>query len=314
MNILVVGDPHWRSTAPARRIDDFVEAQYRKTCTVRDLANEHEAITVLLGDLFDTDESTNQTIIRYLTLLRTFRFPVLALPGNHDVYGANLETLKRSAYGVLEAAGVIERIDHAPRRLAKGVYIVGHTYMHTDKPKPVKGAALNILATHEMVIGEKIWREQEEFELADQYLDQNRGWDMIFAGHFHGDFMQKDARGRYICNPGSLVRIKASTRDMAMDPGVLLLDTVTRKIRRISLGAPPAKQVFDFDALQKPKAEDATVVVDEFVAAVAAKSDDGELPAFGRLSEAISAGIKETQCRKRVAKIVRRAFEDVLAA
>lgn len=314
MNVLVVGDPHWRSTAPARRIDDFVEAQYRKTCTVRDLANKHKAVTVLLGDLFDTDASTNQTIIRYMKLLRTFEGPVLALPGNHDVYGANLETLKRSAYGVLEAAGVIERIDHAPRRLAKGVYIVGHTYMHADKPKPVRGAALNILATHEMVIGEKIWREQEEYELADQYLDAHRGWDMIFAGHFHGDFMQKDARGRYICNPGSLVRIKASTRDMAMDPGVLLLDTATRKIRRISLGAAPAKKVFDFDALQRPKGEDATVVVDEFVAAVAERSDGGELPAFGALSEAVTAGIKRTRARKRVAKIVRRCFEESLSA
>lgn len=314
MNVIVVGDPHWRSTAPARRIDDFVEAQYRKTCTVRDLANKHKATTVLLGDLFDTDESTNQTIIRYLKLLRTFENPVLALPGNHDVYGANLETLRRSAYGVLEAAGAIQRIDHAPHRLEKGVYIIGHTYMHADKPKPVKGAALNILATHEMVIGEKIWREQEEYELADQYLDSHRGWDMIFAGHFHGDFMQKDARGRYICNPGSLVRIKASTRDMAMDPGVLLLDTVTRKIRRISLGAPPAKDVFDFDALQRPKAADATAVVDEFVAAVVERSDDGDLPAHGALSEVIALRLKETSCRKRVAKIVRRCFEQALAA
>lgn len=312
MKILDVGDPHLRPTAPARRIDDFVDAQYRKFCLVRDIALKHDAVTIINGDLFDTPESSLSTLVRYIPVLKSFPSPPLVVPGNHDTPGTSLASLHRTAFGVLASAGIIVELGHKPVKVSDTVRVFGHTYMHQDPmPKPIKNK-LNILVAHEMVIQDKLWREQEEFELADAYLADNAGWDVIFCGHYHGDFIQKErGTGRYIANPGSLVRIKASFRDMAIDPGVLLYDTETRKLERISLGAPDAKTVFDMKTVEQTKTAK-TEAVDEFVAAVIEeKAGDVEMHTFGTLSEVIAAHLADEQTTKPVADIVRGFFAEL---
>lgn len=248
MKLLLTGDWHLRSTTPAKRRDDFRATQRRKVERVLEIGREHQAPILQTGDIFDSEHPGLSTVNEYLELLKTYPHGFYSVPGNHDIYGADLGTLHRTAFQTLVAGGAVRVLDHKPQYLdlAGDKLAVGHTYMHAERPTvPVQTAArLKILVTHEMVLVDKLWREQEDFTYAGDYMKQHKGWDLVVCGHYHYQFSAR-VGDRVIVNPGALVRIKRSKGDMAMDPSVVLFDTETRALQWISLGAAPAAEVFE---------------------------------------------------------------------
>jgi len=321
VKLLAVGDTHFMGTPPRSRTDDFLKVQLRKFRDVLDLAEKHNALLICMGDVFnkvgvplDVVNTIMRMLLKHRRTPRQFkpggegwRAPMVSPPGNHDLPGAELAAIRRTPFGLLVAAGAIRELTHEPYGPIDGVYIFGHTYMHGEElPEPIAGA-LNVLVTHDMVIQEELWREQpdDEYELSTTYLENHPGFDLILCGHYHGDFMQRDG-DRYIANPGALVRIKASKRDMAMEPGVLLYDTETRRMRRIVIEHEPSEQIMDVSKAETKA--DVSPVVGELVQAI--QTAGGNMPPVRKLSEVIVAHLKTTSCRKSVAKIVRGFFDD----
>jgi DNA repair exonuclease SbcCD nuclease subunit len=298
--LLLTGDWHLRRTNPARRCDDFRATQVRKVEEVFDIAKRYEVDAVICpGDLFDTSGSDLETINFYLDLFRTKGWLLYATPGNHDVYGASLNTLGRSAFWTMVAGGVVIPLSHEPVVLG-AMSIVGHTYMHGGPvPTPPKGSGFKILVTHEMIVENKIWREQEEFVYSYQYLSLNSNWDLILCGHYHGAFVSVMG-DRVIVNPGALVRIKASKADMALRPGVVVFDTVDRKCEWVHLKAEPAEKVCAVD--EKGEIPEPNPLVNEFIRAIT-PTEDG-VPRFGSLSEIAAAEIKRANLSERGASLV----------
>lgn len=316
MKLLLTGDWHLRSTTPAKRRDDFRATQRRKVERVLEIGREHQAPILQTGDIFDSEHPGLSTVNEYLELLKTYERGFYSVPGNHDIYGADLGTLHRTAFQTLVAGDAVEVLDHEPVSIplydkpaspfATGsALVVGHTYMHGKSPPPPQGEGFKILVTHEMVLVDKLWREQEEFTYAGDYMKLHKGWDLVVCGHYHYQFSAR-VGDRVIVNPGALVRIKRSKGDMAMDPSVVLFDTETRALQWISLGAAPAAEVFEPEP-------DGTLPVanpdlDSFVKALQPAIDeaDGAELRTGALADVVLSVLGETEVPLPVQALVKR--------
>lgn len=241
MKFVLIGDAHLRDTAPSRRVDDFVAAQELKLRSAFSIGLKNKAPIIMTGDIFDSHDAALGTLVKYLPIFQSYPYGVYSPPGNHDLYGASLSTVSRSALGVAVASNAVNLLSHEPLILGDFA-LFGHSYMHEGKPNPLKDYR-NILVTHEMVLMDKLWKEQEDFVFADDYLRKSSGWELIVCGHYHYSFI-KERGSRKIINPGALVRIKASKGDMALKPGVVVYDTDTKGAKRISFDVAPASEVF----------------------------------------------------------------------
>jgi DNA repair exonuclease SbcCD nuclease subunit len=309
-----MGDAHWRSATPARRKDKFADVQFRKTCQVFDIYEEYDAnILINTGDLFDTDGSDWATVNRYTAELNERGITIYCPPGNHDVYGAALSTIDRSAFGNLVANGHVQTLDHEGVCVGDAT-LYGTSYMHQGKPKPVVGGQKNILVAHEMILENKIWREQEDFTFAHSYLTLNRGWDIILCGHYHYSFLVR-VGDRIIANPGALVRIKASKGDMELKPGVLIIDTDTLEVERVELDYAPVEEVFDLT--RRPEKVEPTAKFTEFLSSINLDLDldgDGEDLQHAALSEVTAAELEKAGVSEGAAALVHHYIGEVLAS
>lgn len=275
MKFVLVGDAHLRDTAPSRRIDDFVKAQESKLRAAFSIGLENEAPIIMTGDVFDTHDAALSTLVKYLPIFQEYPYGIYSPPGNHDLYGASLDTVDRTAFGVAVASKAITLLSHDPV-IVGDFALFGHSYMHTGSPTPLEGYR-NILVTHEMVLMDKLWREQEDFVFADDYLRKSSGWELIVCGHYHYSFV-KERGSRKIVNPGALVRIKASKGDMSLKPGVFVYDVDSKGLKRILFGVEPSSKVFK-PAVKKPEPAEELV---EFAGVLAKQNVTGssETPRF----------------------------------
>ena len=288
MKFVLIGDAHLRDTAPSRRVDDFVLEQEKKLRTAFDIGLENEAPIIMTGDIFDSHDAALGTLVKYLPIFQSYPHGVYSPPGNHDLYGASLETVKRSALGVAVASNAITLLSHEPVML-DDFALFGHSYMHEGKPTPIDGAR-NILVTHEMVLMDKLWKEQEDFIFADEYIRKESNWELIVCGHYHYSFI-KERGSRKIVNPGALVRIKASKGDMALKPGVLIYNTEMKKISRVNFDVKPSSEVF------KPqiKKEKPSEVLAEFAGDLA-KQNIGESTETPRFDAVLLDVVEKSGC------------------
>ena len=100
--IVLCGDLHWRGLNPKARLDNFLEALTAKLQEVFEIARRIVADAIIIaGDLFHSPNMAWGTVAELALLLQSVPCPVLTIPGNHDSYGGNLESLFRTPYGLL---------------------------------------------------------------------------------------------------------------------------------------------------------------------------------------------------------------------
>jgi DNA repair exonuclease SbcCD nuclease subunit len=308
MKVLELGDPHLRTTRPAKRIDNFEETQYRKLMQVFEIGAQYKAPILCTGDLSDIEAPSLTLLVRYLPAFLRYPYGIYVVPGNHDVDGANLKTHPRTAFGVFVAAGAITPLGHIPTEIGPGVVAVGHTYMHQDPPPAALPECFNILVSHEMVIEDKLFPEQESFTLVQDHLNAYPEYDHILCGHYHYRFAWQDMnadrrKNRVICNPGALVRIKASVGDMALLPGVFLFDTDTQDVRTVILDHEPASTIFAPAAAKMVPAYDNKQIT-AFAGLVSQTMTESGDTNFSSLSALIHAQIAEAGCDRDVADLI----------
>lgn len=310
MKLLFVGDMHLRSAQPARRKDDFSEAQYKKVEHIFRVAKHYEAPIIQTGDVFDTETSDLKTMVRYLPMFLNYEHGVYCAIGNHDVYGASITTVPRTALGLFASVGAVRLLGHEPVLIGNDqVAVCGTSYMHEGHPSPVDGKH-NILVSHEMVLVDKIWKEQEHFTYAYDYAIQNSGWDVILCGHYHYSFKQTQGN-LLILNPGAVVRIKASKGDMALVPSVVLYDTVTRKNDWLPLSpVEPSEKVFV--PAEAPVVPAVNPDLEDFVASLSPSVKENMN--YGPLSDVVIRVIEDVDCRQEVSDLIKRYLAQVEAS
>lgn len=247
---LVVGDPHFCDAIPVKRVDDFLDAQFRKLKKIKDIAEEKEVDFVfLLGDVFDRARPDLWLVNKVADYLRDFPCVIYSLVGNHDLQGCR-DGVPGTALGNLFTSNIVRKLEGNITLLGIPLRGIGHTREHfaslyvTDYP--------TILMSHNMLTPQVA---PFEHLFIDDVLKVSKN-NFIFAGDFHPPFEKYNAEtNTRIINPGVLTRTSIAEKDIT--PSVIYFEATPEDLvvyhEKISLGQPSGDEVFNVDLHAKIK-------------------------------------------------------------
>lgn len=215
MNLLILTDLHLSATRPAGRIGDYVADVDTKLSEIIDIARTYSVAAVLCaGDLFHRPDVSFSAVYRFISFLERLNRRFITIPGSHDLFGNNLDTLHRTAIGILDRLGCIELLRpdsrHATRVGSMSVGIAGSEVLDIEL---VHGAVL-------------LQPDFGEYILLEHYKTDAR---IVVVGHYHNGYEIATVNGHTFVCPGSLVRTSASTVEMTRRPRVAIV-TDTYKV------------------------------------------------------------------------------------
>lgn len=236
MKILYFTDSHIRGTSPKNRKDDFVSTLEKKLYEILDIIKEKDIDFVLHGgDLFDRPDVSVSIVSRFTKILKQIKIPMYIISGNHDVYGHNPRTINRTMMGLLNELDIINIIDQDDIKIIQKdnlkVQITGQPYVYDIDTKSNKDyyklekvsedIDYSIHMVHGMLL-DKPFIKGIPYTLIDDIKDTKA--DITLSGHYHSGFRKTKIDEKYFINPGSIVRISNSLREIERKPKVALIN------------------------------------------------------------------------------------------
>ena len=237
VKFIVAGDLHYRGTTPRARLDDFQEALNRKLHEVYELAVKHEVAAIIIpGDVFDGPSPGWGTVTELGRVLQAAPCPVLAIPGNHDIWAGNPGSKHRTPFGMLSRLGMLydvsEDVFEHSEAGAAPVFITGHGFtVETDTElgkeqyspwwqQPERGEAFHVHVVHSMLMDQR-----PGFEMRHTLVSQvETTADVVISGHEHVGFgIHHRGDGVTFINPGALCRLSAHHAEIERQVQVALL-------------------------------------------------------------------------------------------
>lgn len=262
-NLLVCGDLHWRAVNPKARTDDFQAALAGKLMEIFGLARQHRCAAILqTGDLTDTAGLQLSTIGDLMEILRQAPCPVLAVPGNHDTWGANPDTLPRTPFGLLARGGWIQDVSANPFHLAgtggRPIIITGHAYdAETDLDPGQYTApladpdAFRVHISHGMLLRRSPGMPLRHTTL-EQLTDLPNLPDLLVNGHEHLTHWVQRVGKCLVVKPGAIARLTAHVEEIHRQVQVTLVtvtDTDTQAVDIPLQSARPGTEILSRDHL-----------------------------------------------------------------
>lgn len=234
MNLLLMGDLHIRSTVPENRIDDFVQAQFKKFAWILEMAEEHNATIIQPGDWFDTPRTSYLTWQVYAELLRDSFPHIYTIFGQHDMrFHTNP---KNSPLAALDTMRLVQILSDIPT-LDSGIGLYGASYKE-EIPEPREKNS--ILVIHKLIAPELMWSGQKDCTIAKELLEEH-DFKLIVSGDNHSAF-QEETDGKLLFNCGSLMRTAIDQYDHV--PCVVLIDTESWDYDVYEVPIEPSSKVF----------------------------------------------------------------------
>ena len=246
---ILTSDWHIRADTPQCRTDDFTAAMWKKVQFINDLAKEHDIPILLAGDLGHRAQWPNWLIEKFMSIISDIE--IIAIAGQHDLPGHNLEAIPQSGFGVLSRAGYIQiavftdNVFLSPQ-LKEPLYC----YPYGMKIKDNCGIAM----THQMIIEDKPYWPGQVASSAKSLLKKFPDYKLILSGDNHQPFVVKH-EGRLLVNPGSMMRSTADQIDH--QPRVYLWEAESNSVVPIYL--PIDKDVIDRSHIDTKKEKDARI-------------------------------------------------------
>lgn len=236
MKFIVTGDWHFRGTNPRARMDDYQEALTHKIYEIFNLAQEHEAEAIIVpGDVFDSPGTTLGTIADLAYLLQQAPCKVLAVHGNHDIWGSNPGSKYRTPFGLLAKVELLWDLEQEPYKNGKipvDVLITGDGYnTETDTETGMSQfnpydsadgiAGISIHVVHSMLM-----QKPPGFDMRHTLIrDVRTTAQVIISGHEHLGFgIKRREDGVLFINPGALCRLAANPAEMERQVQVAVLE------------------------------------------------------------------------------------------
>lgn len=242
LRFLYFTDTHIRGTNPQNRKDSFLETVFVKFEEVLKIAEEKNVDAILHGgDIFDRPDISPSLVRHLVLLLNKYSLPIYAVAGNHDIYGQNLDTIKRTMLGLLDSTGIIHVLSPSDKiffeKNDKIVQLTGQGYFygidHESSRKsylvekaPYVNYAIHIV--HGMLL-DKPFFDKMAYTLIDDIIETEA--DITLSGHYHTGFPTKVINGKYFINPGSLVRINNSIAELSRKPKITLINVESEGIK-----------------------------------------------------------------------------------
>ena len=244
--LIISADWHLRRSRPKSRIDDFFISQEKKVRFIFELAKDLNCPLIIAGDLFEKPRPGEFVKQWLINLIVEYNVKILCVAGQHDIPNHNLALLPDSGIGVLEAAGVITLMTDPNNPQVFGDYVIyGCAFGMTPAGIVTNKDKKNILIWHHMVIDEPLWEDQVA-DKAGKILRLNPQFDLIVTGDNHTTFIY-DRKGKWLVNPGSLMRKEADQVDHL--PSVFIYND--GKVDRVFL--PIEEDVFNVSHIAEAK-------------------------------------------------------------
>jgi DNA repair exonuclease SbcCD nuclease subunit len=281
-----ITDSHWSNRRPASRVDeDWIGTQSRKIDDFFRVSIELQAQALVHGgDLFNQPKGNLIDRVVDQWLMEKFRkapAPWYTIPGNHDMFGHKVDSLKSHPYGCLEKAGLITSVMWPNYTLVGSdpiVLITGKEF-HPDGP----ASWLESLRDEETLIR---WKEdvQKEYgvpvfalalchgfwgpandwqfgEVVTSYCEIcSTGIDVVLTGHDHAckgvQVIEDDDGFKYIIEPGALLRGTIAEKDVGREPKIVGMDFESEGHHDFwleSIPHEPPELVFNFENQEKKK-------------------------------------------------------------
>lgn len=235
IRLLYFTDSHIRGSNPRARVDDFPAALKSKLREIWKLADEHQCQAVICGgDLFDRPDPAYIVAGEFASVLSECPAPLYTVPGNHEIYGYNLDTVPRTVLGLLAQIEVVQLLNRTEPVVLEdddfAVYITGQGY-HGDMDRSQADyqtgleidwmGAYKVHVVHGMLVEKPLPYDVPHTLIKDLKTDA----DVILAGHEHVGFgYQKCKSGTTCVNPGALGRVRADMAEMYRPIQVALLE------------------------------------------------------------------------------------------
>jgi len=236
-------DTHVRGDNPEARTDDFRKSIFIKLEEIGEIWRTNGVECVLFGgDLFHTPEPVNSLKYDLMNALKKWDTRIIGVIGSHDYFGYQIKSLKRTAIGIFEKAGVIELVGNVGDSTnlivnmpQDNVTIVGtpHTYWLCDDVNNFY--AKKDFADHfqiQLVHGDLL----DKPVLWQHVLcrDVRTESDLVLSGHYHPGWKNAlHIQGTTFINPGSIGRIENSSK--VRIPRVCIINSINKEIKLIEL-------------------------------------------------------------------------------
>ena len=264
VKLVVINDTQIKSANPKSRIDHYETTIINKMIETGEIAKTENANLIIhTGDMFDIPKISERLLGLIAEIIRSYGVPMVVVPGNHDIYGYNINTINNTSLGLLAKTGVVKLLTRAMPCMLDidgiKVNIQGQEYhAQIDQRDPKLDYYIDlkipadyyILAVHGMLISggghpSMPWTDISNIP---------PGPDYIFAGHWHPGFDPAvNQHSTRIFNYGSAVRDKA-TQDAKLRSVGVLVATLEKNKKHNKFEfiefkyAQPADKVLDFNA------------------------------------------------------------------
>jgi len=264
LKILATGDWHLTDQQVKARIDDYSNTQRGKIDFIFDLVEE-EGIEAIIqpGDFCDQFISPDKFKTRWIRILRDAPL-ICCVYGQHDCR-YHTSNIDNTPFGVLKEAIGLKLMTDKPYYLSgEKVDLTGISKKKHGPPVAIYGASwgkevpriitpnhFNVLATHRMIVFDKLWAQQEDYEMSGTFLRRNK-FDLVVSGDNHTSFYMTH-KDRWLINCGSLMRNKIDQGNHL--PHVWVFDTSKRTAEKIMIPIRPFSKVMSVEKAGKEKAE-----------------------------------------------------------
>lgn len=267
VRILYFTDTHAQATTPENRKDDFPATLREKMREIVEIAQSRKVDLVLHGaDLFNSPIVSLAIAAEFATFLREMGAPVYGPSGTHDVFGHNPETVGRTVMGLLHGLGFARLLTPEPTYLdIKGMrlQLTGQPYHYEiDRRDPSldywvkkRDCDVAIHIVHGMLVDKKM-PEGAIYTMVDRVIGTEA--DVTFTGHLHSGFKDVHTEdGKWIVNPGAVVRISNDLSEIKRKPEVVICDIESPtdiKMTHVHLkSAKPGEEVLDRARMESEK-------------------------------------------------------------
>ncbi len=313
MRILYFTDTHIKGTNPKNRKDDYIESLEDKFREIVSIVKEKDIDFVIHGgDLFDRPDISISVVSRFTTILKEIDKPIYIVSGNHDIFGHNPATIDRTMLGLLRSLDFIKVIPRdKPVIIEKmGIsvsltslpyaYDIDSTpdgYILKESPKDID---YSIHVVHGMLL-DRPFVKGIPYTLVDDILETAA--DITLSGHYHAGFKTIEKNGKYFVNPGSLVRVTNSLKEIERMPQVAIIQMDSQiKIDMLPLkSAKPGEDVLDRTEMENSTLRSERIV--QFKQSIDSamsfeKMDLNDILVEVTLSEGVSDKVKEEALRR----------------
>jgi len=260
MRFLFITDTHFRGNSPQNRLDDFPQTLRTKMEEVVVAANYYQVKAVLHGgDLFEVPNPAINVVGDVVRFLKALQKPFYIVPGNHDLFGQNPQTLSRTMLVLLGQVGLLKILETGEKVFFEEngirLQLTGQGYhfdLDTERGREgylVKNvdADLAIHLVHGMLLDRPFF-QTVAYTLVEDIKDTEA--DLTLTGHAHLGFKEITLAGKKFLNPGALVRTTVLAAEVERQPQMVLIevnkDGITTKLLPLK-SALPGVQVLNVE-------------------------------------------------------------------